>query len=263
MAESSAKRIKLSIEVAEENVIKDITDDGEEIFEEPLSNSEKLDKITSRINFEALIDSQTEKEKEKEKNDLEKTQTDDHNMEKINTEANNFQNQMQPLERIKFNLYHAQQEIELSLDVINRLIMTSTENGRKRVHFENSRNNRQQQRQQQQQPQQQQISDMQTPRKNESNIRLSHIVKPKLSLKQLIEECQLKLSAKKEHLRHASKILLEEHQNILNILDTSQAFYNEQAFTLRQNNWVIQLKNRPGTLQKVSFVDYSYNHGNE
>jgi len=34
MSESSAKRIKLAIEVAEENAIRDITDDGEEIVEE-------------------------------------------------------------------------------------------------------------------------------------------------------------------------------------------------------------------------------------
>jgi len=34
MAEPSTKRIKLSIEVADEDVIKDITDDGEEIKEE-------------------------------------------------------------------------------------------------------------------------------------------------------------------------------------------------------------------------------------
>jgi len=101
----------------------------------------------------------------------------------------------------------------------------------------------------------------QTPKKNESNIRLSYINKPKLPLKQLIEECQLKLSAKKEHLRHASKVLLQEHEHILNILDISQAFYNEQAFTLRKNNWIIQLKNRPGILQqKISFIDYSYRH---
>jgi len=55
---------------------------------------------------------------------------------------------------------------------------------------------------------------------------------------------------------------LQEHEHILNILDVSQAFYNEQAFTLRKNNWIIQLKNRPGTLQqKISFIDYSYRHG--
>jgi len=39
MAESSAKRIKLSIEVADENVIKDITDSGDEIIEEYVTNN--------------------------------------------------------------------------------------------------------------------------------------------------------------------------------------------------------------------------------
>ncbi|OUM66839.1 hypothetical protein PIROE2DRAFT_5819 [Piromyces sp. E2] len=139
--------------------------------------------------------------------------------------------------------------------------MTSTANGRKRVHIENSRNQALRPKNLlNQTPQPPQTPDTQTQKKNESNIRLSYINKPKLSLKQQIEECQLKLSAKKKHLRHASKILLEEHENILNILDVSQAFYNEQAFTLRQNNWIIQLKNRPGMFQKVSFIDYSYRH---
>ncbi|ORX43736.1 hypothetical protein BCR36DRAFT_335421, partial [Piromyces finnis] len=251
MAESSAKRIKLSIEVAEENVIKDITDNGEEIVEEELSNSERLNQITSRINFEALIDSKSDENK-----NLEEIQNDNQKVEQMNANLNNLQ--IQPLERIKYNLYHAQQEIELSLDIINRLIMTSTANGRKRVHQENSRN--QLFKSKNLLNQTSQTPNTQVQKKNESNIRLSYINKPKLSLKQQIEECQLKLSAKKKHLRHASKILLEEHENILNILDVSQAFYNEQAFILRQNNWIIQLKNRPGMFQKVTFIDYSYRY---
>jgi len=77
--------------------------------------------------------------------------------------------------------------------------LTSTSNGRdvrKKVHMENNRN--QILRPKNQQKQQPQTPIDQTPKKNESNIRLSQISKPKLPLKQLIEECQLKLSAKKE-----------------------------------------------------------------
>jgi len=46
--------------------------------------------------------------------------------------------------------------------------------------------------------QQSQTADVEASKRNESNIRLSYVSKPKLSLKQQIEECQLKLSAKKE-----------------------------------------------------------------
>jgi len=269
MAEPSAKRMKLAIEVAEENVIRDITDNGEEIVEEKLSNSEKLDQITSRINFEALLDSS---KSENEKNLEYKQNDNDTNMEKLNMEANKqqIQIQMQPLEKIKFNLYHAQQEIELSLDIVNRLIMTSTEKGRERSRNEKRRlelllkqknSSIYQQQLQQQQPQTPNM--MFDPKKNESNIRLAKIHNSKLSLKQQIEEYQLKLSAKREHLRHASQILLEEHENILNILNVSQAFYNEQAETLRPNNWIIQSKNRvnrTGMLQRSLYIDYSYIH---
>lgn len=80
--------------------------------------------------------------------------------------------------------------------------MTSTANGRKKVHLENSRNQASKPKsllkQVSQTPQTPQTPDMQTQKKNESNIRLSYINKPKLSLKQQIEECQLKLSAKKK-----------------------------------------------------------------
>jgi hypothetical protein len=266
MSESSAKRIKLAIEVAEENAIKDITDDGEEIVEEKLSNSEKLDQITSRINFEALLDSS---KSENDKNLEYKQNDNDTDMEKLNMEANKQQNQIQvqPLEKIKFNLYHAQQEIKLSLDIVNRLIMTSTEKGRndkrERMEFLSKQKSSLFNQQQLQQQQLQTPDMMFDPKKNESNIRLANIHNPKLSLKQQIEEYQLKLSAKREHLRHASRILLEEHENILNILNVSQAFYNEQSETLRPNNWIIQSKNRvnrTGMLQRSLYVDYSYIH---
>jgi len=58
-----------------------------------------LNQITSRINFEALIDSKSDKDK-----NLEEVQNDIKTVEQLNAELNNVQNQMQPLERIKFNL---------------------------------------------------------------------------------------------------------------------------------------------------------------
>lgn len=58
-----------------------------------------MNQITSRINFEALIDSKSDKDK-----NLEEVQNDIKTVEQLNAELNNVQNQMQPLERIKFNL---------------------------------------------------------------------------------------------------------------------------------------------------------------
>jgi len=88
------------------------------------------------------------------------------------------------------------------LDIVNRLIMTSTEKGRndkrKRMEFLSKQKSSLFNQQQLQQQQLQTPDMMFDPKKNESNIRLANIHNPKLSLKQQIEEYQLKLSAKRE-----------------------------------------------------------------
>ncbi|KAI9489086.1 subunit 17 of mediator complex-domain-containing protein [Zychaea mexicana] len=231
-AEPQSKRIKLSLEPSVEKPPTDITDQGEEIYQDEPSLPEKLMEKVDRIWYERGDWRNITEESLK---------TSIQNKEENDGETSDAINDMQSVvpavqqqppgfdivkvrESVVNKLFHAKSEIDVALDVIN-ILLSQNRPGT--------------------------LSKDAVLPLPAGSLHATYVARPRPTNKAQLESAQLTLGLKRKQQRAASEFLRSSAANLKKLVEVEQTFWDE-ALDLRRNNWLMQANTAPPAMGGLS-----------
>ncbi|KNC97912.1 uncharacterized protein SPPG_06903, partial [Spizellomyces punctatus DAOM BR117] len=208
--------VRVALHISDEPAILDVTESGE-IPEPPKTAAARLEENVTQIDFSKVLSTTTGWTKEKSLTGRGQGEEEDTSEAVVATTTPGR------LEAIKENIYLAWAEVQFSLDLVERLLANEK---RTSQDADNSY-----------------LRLLPAPRK------------PAPPPRQQIDDLQLILSAKFQHLKLVAKNLRDAGERLQTSLDRDQSFYGTFTTNLRSKDWVLQA--RSGS-ERGLYVDYGF-----
>ncbi|TPX71412.1 hypothetical protein SpCBS45565_g01051 [Spizellomyces sp. 'palustris'] len=207
---------RVALHISDEPAIFDVTESGE-IPEPPKTAAGRLEENVTQIDFSKVLSTTTRWTKEISSTGRGQGEEED------TSEAVLATTTPGRLEAVKENIYLAWAEVQFSLDLVERLLANERRT---------------------------------SPDEDNSYLRLLPAPrKPAPPPRQQVDDLQLSLSAKFQHLKLVAKNLRDAGERLQTSLDRDQSFYGTFTTNLRAKDWVLQARSG---LERGLYVDYGF-----